>query len=228
MRAQKDNLLMFFIKHDTGVWKRFKRKLTSLFIDLFFFQMAYYRQKPLRIIDELHKQKEEISLYYFLGLTPSQASKGSKAYKLKKNSFFMEKRALLTSYLCISVAMAILGIVDAILSYLQLSPAFYSIIVSLLALLFFFYNILIIFIFLHHHFSKITFVLPIYYILAFLISGIIGSILILKGQLTSATVLILFITSLVQGIFELTFSGYLLKRLLFQKPVQKRSSIHGK
>ncbi len=119
------------------------------------------------------------------------------------------KMNFLRVYLYLAISFGIMGILDEILIYFNLT--FHSSIFSLLLIAFFFFNIISIAFFHHHRIQRIAYVLPIYYLISYLTFNIFALIL-LKYNLFVNWNILLTIIAFLSSIFEIGFSSYLLDK----------------
>ncbi len=122
----------------------------------------------------------------------------------------MPATRFLKAYLIAAVALAIIGIADSVLLFLALELPFYSPAVSVFSFLFFFFNLLAFFVFYHQSLERIVYVLPVYYLVSFVVFGIAG--VVLSAALLKSMFPYLVAISLLTSLFEFGFSVYLLRR----------------
>ena len=122
----------------------------------------------------------------------------------------------LRKYLYIVIIIALIGISDAMLTFLKVSFPLYARIIPLVLFLFFFFNIFAIAIFRRHHFERIVYVLPIYHIITYILFLSLGLYLTIRGIVPTWLSLALIGMQVVSSFFELSFSIYVLKRFASQ------------
>jgi len=123
----------------------------------------------------------------------------------------------LRTYLFSVIIIGLIGLTDAVLTFLKITPALYTRIVPLLLFLFFFFNIFSIAIFRRHPLERIVYILPIYHIITYIIFLSLGLYLIISGIIPDWLSLALIGMQVVSSLFELSFSVYLLKKFAPQK-----------
>ncbi len=122
----------------------------------------------------------------------------------------------LHTYLYIVLFIGLVGLADALLTFLKITFPIYVKIVTLVLFLFFFINIFSIAVFRRHRLEKIVYIIPIYHITSyvlFLSLGLYLTILVIIPPWLSVALICL---QIVSSIFELSFSIYLLKKFDFQ------------
>lgn len=118
----------------------------------------------------------------------------------------------LRSYLYVVVVIALLGIADAILTYLKITPSLYVRIIPLILFLFFFFNIFAIAIFRRHHLLRIMYVLPVYHIFSYIFFLSLGLYIIITGFSPEWLNFTLISIQAASSLFELSLSIYLLTK----------------
>ncbi|MEK6940242.1 MAG: hypothetical protein AABX31_05960 [Nanoarchaeota archaeon] len=118
----------------------------------------------------------------------------------------------LRKYLYIVIIIALIGISDAMLTFLKVSFPLYARIIPLVLFLFFFFNIFAIAIFRRHQVGKIVYVLPIYYIISYLLFLSLGLYLVVRGIIPTWLSYTLIGIQAAFSLFELSFSVYLLMK----------------
>ena len=121
------------------------------------------------------------------------------------------KKRFLKFYLIAALLFGFLGVVDGILPFLLAPPVAYWNGLAILTVLFFLLNLTAFFTFWHQQQRKITYVLPVYHLLGFIIFFILSTLL--SYNTLSANLLAFFpAIGIVLSVFEIFFSGYLLRR----------------
>ena len=118
----------------------------------------------------------------------------------------------LRTYLFSVIIIGLIGLADAMLTYMKIAPPLYVKIVPLLLFLFFFFNIFSIAIFRRHPLERIVYILPIYHIITYIIFLSLGLYLIIRGTIPDWLSLALIGMQVVSSLFELSFSLYLLRK----------------
>ncbi len=113
-------------------------------------------------------------------------------------------------YLYTVIVIALVGLTDAVLTYLEINPPLYVRIVSFLLFLFFFFNVFALAIFRRHHSEKILYVLPMYHIFSYIFFLSLGLYLTISGFNPSWLSVTLIGVQAASSLFELIFSAYLL------------------
>ena len=122
----------------------------------------------------------------------------------------MKKTKFLKVYLISALTLGIFGLLDIILALLNLTNAIYLSLMAVIFFLWFVINIIALTIFIHNRLSKITYVLPTYYILTFIgltAFSILMSISTILPMIQNVVTMLLLVGSL----FEIGFSVYLLR-----------------
>ena len=123
----------------------------------------------------------------------------------------------LHTYLYAVMAIALLGLTDATLRLLKMTPMLYARIVPLGLFLFFFFNIFSIAIFRRHNLQRIVFVLPLYHIISYIVFLSLGLYLTITGYNPVWLSFALIGIQTASSLFELGFSMYLLIKSDFSK-----------
>lgn len=118
----------------------------------------------------------------------------------------------LRGYLYVVVIIALIGVADAVLTSLKITPSLYVRIIPLLLFLFFFFNIFAITIFRRHQLPRIVYVLPIYHLLSYIFFMSLGLYLIITSFNTTWLNFTLIGIQGASSLFELGFSLYLLTK----------------
>jgi len=127
----------------------------------------------------------------------------------------MDKHLTLKVYLVLALLFGLWGIVDILLSWLSIGSGIYLKIITVCSLLFILFNIIIIPLFHHQRQERIAYVLPAYYLISSAIYLLLGVLAIYFTTMPSWSFELLFVLSLVSGLFETVFSAYLLWRKPF-------------
>ena len=115
-------------------------------------------------------------------------------------------------YLLSVVIIGLIGLADALLTFLKIAPALYVRIVSLLLFLFFFFNVFSLAAFRRHQLPKIVYVLPIYHLVSYIVFLSLALYLTIIAVIPSWLSYTLIGLQLISSLFELSFSIYLLTR----------------
>ena len=118
----------------------------------------------------------------------------------------------LHKYLYLVIVIALVGLADAILTYLKIDFPLYVRIIPLVLFIFFFFNIFVIAVFRRRYSERIIYVLPIYHIISYVVFLSLALFLTIKGIIPPWLSLTLIGVQIASSIFELSFSIYLLKR----------------
>ncbi|MDP3698931.1 MAG: hypothetical protein Q8R47_05060 [Nanoarchaeota archaeon] len=121
----------------------------------------------------------------------------------------------LRTYLYAVMSIALLGLTDAVLHFLKITPILYVKIVPLVLFLFFFFNIFSIAIFRRRQVRKIVYVLPFYHLLSYILFLSLGLYLTVTGFNPSWLGFALIGIQAASSLFELGFSMYLLMKSEF-------------
>ncbi|MDP3640031.1 MAG: hypothetical protein Q8R53_02395 [Nanoarchaeota archaeon] len=122
-----------------------------------------------------------------------------------------QKKRFLKFYLFIALLFGCLGVVDGVLPFLLIPPLAYLNTLAVISLLFFLLNIMAFFTFWHQQQRKITYVLPVYHVFSFILFIVLSSLF--SYNTLPANLLAFFPTiGIVLSVFEIFFSGYLLRR----------------
>ena len=113
-------------------------------------------------------------------------------------------------YLYAVLTIALLGLTDATLHFLKMTPFLYARIVPLLLFLFFFFNIFTLAIFRRHNLQRIVYVLPLYHIISYILFLSLGLYLTITGYNPVWLSFALIGIQTASSLFELGFSMYLL------------------
>ena len=116
----------------------------------------------------------------------------------------------LHTYLYAVMAIALLGLTDATLRLLKMTPMLYARIVPLVLFLFFFFNIFTLAIFRRHNLQRIVYVLPLYHIISYILFLSLGLYLTITGYNPVWLSFALIGIQTASSLFELGFSMYLL------------------
>jgi len=125
------------------------------------------------------------------------------------------KEKFLGIYLWIALLFGIIGIVDGILNFTELSLRIYSLVMGLLVFVFFFFNLFSWVHFMHDKLEKITWVLPTYHLVSYILFFVLGIFMGLKGLLTENSLNYFVVISIVTSVLEISWCVYLLKRFKF-------------
>jgi len=118
-------------------------------------------------------------------------------------------------YLIFALIWGSLGVIDSILNLINLNSKYYIIPLSLLGLLFFGFNLFSVYRLRQEDNEPLIWVLPLYYIISYVLFFILGLVLIWANWYTSILVMVITIISLLFSSGEIIFSLYLLKRFKF-------------
>ena len=118
----------------------------------------------------------------------------------------------LRTYLYVIMIISLLGLTDAVLHFLKITPILYARIVPLVLFLFFFFNLFSIIIFRRRQLKRIVYLLPIYYLVSYIIFLSIGLGLSITGYTTTWLSFALIGIQAASSLFELGFSIYLLTK----------------
>ena len=118
----------------------------------------------------------------------------------------------LKTYIYVVFLIAIISLIDAILSLTIELNYVYSLIIQIITLIFFIYNIKIIFKFFSYRLEHITLFLPFYYFITFILFSSLGIYFISKGLVTEYLILTMASISIISALFEIVFARYLLKK----------------
>lgn len=123
-----------------------------------------------------------------------------------------QKKRFLKFYLITALLFGCLGVVDGVLPFLLTPPLAYLNVLAVLSVLFLLLNITAFFTFWHQHQKRITYALPVYHVLGFIVFFMLSSLFSYNALLPN---LLAFFPSIgiVLSVFEIAFSGYLLRRL---------------
>ena len=122
-------------------------------------------------------------------------------------------------YLYCTLIIGLLGLTDALLTFLKITPLLYVRIVTLVLFLFVFFNILSIALFRRQNLERIVFVLPIYHIASYVLFLSLGLYLAFKTIIPLWLSFVLIGLQVVSSLFELGFSIYLLQKFDYS-PIQ--------
>ncbi len=122
-------------------------------------------------------------------------------------------------YLYCTIIIGLLGLTDALLTFLKITPSLYVKIVTLILFLFFFFNILSIALFRRQNLERIVYVLPIYHIASYVLFLSLGLYLTFTAIIPQWLSFVLIGLQVVSSLFEFSFSIYLLKKFDFS-PIQ--------
>ena len=118
-------------------------------------------------------------------------------------------------YLMIVFGFGLLGLADSLLSLFGFSSAVYGVIVLILGVLFFFFNIFSLVQFMQERMEKITWVLPVYHMISYVLFFGLGVVLAVMGALVNWVFILLAVVGMLTSGFEILFSLYLLRRFEF-------------
>ena len=118
----------------------------------------------------------------------------------------------LRKYLYIGIIIALIGLTDAIITYLKVSFTLYVRVILLVLFLFFFFNIFAIAVFRRHNFERIVYVLPLYHIISSILFLSLGLYLTIHGAISTWLSYALIGIQAASSIFELSFSIYVLTK----------------
>ncbi len=121
----------------------------------------------------------------------------------------------LHTYLYIVLFIGLIGLADALLTFLKITSPIYVKIVTLVLFLFFFINIFSIAVFRRHRLEKIVCLLPIYHITSYILFLSLGLYLTIIAIIPLWLSVALISLQIASSIFELSFSIYLLKKFDF-------------
>lgn len=119
------------------------------------------------------------------------------------------KRNFLLVYLSLALLLGFVGIVSDLIGLLGKVSNIHFYIMGNLVLLFFLFNVVAIPVFHHLKLERIVYVLPIYYLVSYVLFFILGLVL----TITEAMIGIFTIISILTSVFEIGFSIYLIKKL---------------
>lgn len=115
-------------------------------------------------------------------------------------------------YLIVVFIFGILGLIDSFISVTTPTSSIYFIILTLVSFLFFFFNIFSLIHFIHDHLEKITWVLPIYHLIRWIIFLFLGLILNTFNLMAGNVLLIFSIIGILTSLFEILSSIYIFKK----------------
>ena len=122
-------------------------------------------------------------------------------------------------YLYCTLIIGLLGLTDALLTFLKITPLLYVRIVTLVLFLFVFFNILSIALFRRQNLEIIVYVLPIYHIASYVLFLSLGLYLAFTAIIPLWLSFVLIGLQVVSSLFELGFSIYLLQKFDYS-PIQ--------
>lgn len=135
-------------------------------------------------------------------------------------AFTMRPRSgFLRFYLYCTIIIGLLGLTDALLTFLKRTPLLYVRIVTLVLFLFVFFNILSIALFRRQNLERIVYVLPIYHIASYVLFLSLGLYLTFTAIIPIGLSFVLMGLQAVSSLFEFSFSIYLLQKFDFS-PIQ--------
>src|SRR3989344_5428377 len=114
----------------------------------------------------------------------------------------------LHTYLYVVIILALVGIADAALTFIRITPLLYVRIIPLLLFLFFFFNIFSIAAFRRHHLPRIVYVLPLYLVISYIIFLSLGLYLTITKFNPNWLSIVLIGIQGGSSLFELSFSIY--------------------
>ena len=126
----------------------------------------------------------------------------------------MQKNKYLQFYLLFVLLLAILELFDNSADFINYNLPLFSVGITVLFFVFYFVNILAFLYFRHSNLSKLTLILPLYYIFGGLFTLGIGFFLSLNNLSTSSILQGLTISSITFSLLEIIFASYLYKKLL--------------
>ncbi len=118
----------------------------------------------------------------------------------------------LRKYLYIVMIIALIGLADAVLTFLKVNFPLYVRLIPLVLFLFFFFNIFAIAVFRRHHFERIVYVLPLYHVISYILFLSLGLYLTIRGIVPAWLSYALIGIQAASSIFELSFSIYVLTK----------------
>ena len=121
----------------------------------------------------------------------------------------------LRAYLYAVIIIALLGLTDAALHLLKITPILYARIAPLVLFLFFFFNLFSIAIFRRRQLKRIVYLLPVYHLVSYIFFLSIGLGLAITGYTTTWLSFALISIQAASSLFELGFSIYLLRKSEF-------------
>ena len=136
-----------------------------------------------------------------------------------------KKRGFLLTYLVLAIFVGVLSLVDSILAFLEITSNIFLIFLSIILIMFFFLSIVAIALFHHHRIERLAYVLPVYYIISYLVFFGIGALITLKQIDSSAVFISLTIIGLLASFFEIGFSIHVIRKLELIKAVES-TTIH--
>lgn len=125
-----------------------------------------------------------------------------------------QKRGFLKVYLILAIILAVVSIIDGILTWLKFENRIYGFILLAVAGLFFLFNIVAIPIFHHQRLKKIAYVLPIYYIVSYIIFFGVGVYLFFRPYQPFWLNPVVMVINYLMALFEIVFSVYLWRKLM--------------
>ena len=118
----------------------------------------------------------------------------------------------LRKYLYIVMIIALIGLTDAVLTFLKANFPLYVRLIPLVLFLFFFFNIFAIAVFRRHQLGRIVYVLPLYHIISYILFLSLGLYLTIRGIVPAWLSYALIGIQAASSIFELSFSTYVLTK----------------
>jgi len=128
------------------------------------------------------------------------------------------KLGFLRWYLLSVLIVGLLGLVDAVLTFLKRNPPLYVKVVTSLLFLFFFFNIFSIAIFRRQRLERMVYVLPLYNIISYILFLSLGVLLTILGTIPAGASFVFIGLQMASALFEAGFSIYLLRRFDFSPP----------
>ncbi len=120
-------------------------------------------------------------------------------------------------YLITVLILAILELIDNAVDLIDFSLPLFSVLLTVFFFVFFFINILAFLYFRQQNISKLSLILPIYYIFGGIFTLSIGLFISIKNILTASVLQSLNGFSIVFSIFEIIFALYLYKKIIVNK-----------
>ena len=125
----------------------------------------------------------------------------------------VQKRGFLKLYLITTLVIALLALINDALFLMGVSVTVSTFSFSIFYFLFFFLSIIAIPLFHHFNIERIAYILPVYFIISYLIFSGVGGYLSAKNLTEGNILLILGVVSIISSLFEGFFSVYLIKKL---------------
>jgi len=122
------------------------------------------------------------------------------------------KLGFFRTYLYSVIIIGLIGLADAVLTFLRIHLPLYARLVSLLLFLFFFFNIFSMAVFRKTGLPRVAYILPLYYVISYVLFLSLGIYLAITAIIPSWLSLTLIGIQLASSLFEIVFSLYLLTK----------------